>query len=146
MDISYLAASTAVFLAPYLIKAAEKAAETVGEKLPKAVAAVWDAVFSRFCGKSAAEEAAADFAVQPDDEDNLASFRKHLREVLEADQAFASELSQLLESAKNTTANITNTGTGAVASEGGVAAGEGGVAIKGDVHGGIHVGGSNNKK
>lgn len=32
---------------------------------------------------------------------------------------------------------ITNTGSGTVATDGGVAAGEGGVAVKGDVHGGI---------
>ncbi|MDS4031415.1 MAG: SUMF1/EgtB/PvdO family nonheme iron enzyme [Candidatus Contendobacter sp.] len=36
-------------------------------------------------------------------------------------------------------AAIQNTGSGAVATEGGVAAGAGGVAVRGDVHGGIHL-------
>ena len=43
------------------------------------------------------------------------------------------------ESSVETATSIQNTGPGAVATQGGVAAGAGGVAVRGDVHGDIHV-------
>lgn len=141
MDISQLAVATAALLSPYLVKAGEKAAEAVGAKLPDTVSRIWNLIIQRFKGKAAADEAVADFVAQPDDEDTLASFRKQLRKCLEADAEFARDLSQLLETANQVISSALNTGSGAIASDGGVAAGEGGVAVKGDVHGGIHIGG-----
>ena len=58
----------------------------------------------------------------------------------------ASELARLLEVAKRQSSEtIINTGSGAVATSGGVAAGAGGVAVRGDVQGGINIGGVERK-
>jgi hypothetical protein len=102
---------------------------------------MWKALTEKFKGHPAAEEAVQDLVAQPEDEDNLAAFRKELRKALEADPDFAVELEGLLQHAKSQGGDtISNTGSGAVATKGGTAAGEGGVAIRGDVQGGIHQG------
>ena len=138
MDPLTLATTAASFLAPYFIKAGEKAFETVSEK---SVDSLWRAITSRFKGKATAEEAVKDLVARPADGDNQAAFRKELRKVLEADPAFAVELERLLISAQHQGGDtVINTGSGAVAAKGSVAAGEGGVAVKGDVHGGITLG------
>jgi hypothetical protein len=143
MDPLTLATTAASFLAPYFIKAGEKAFETVGEK---SVDSLWRAITSRFKGQAAAEEAVKDLVAQPADGDNQAAFRKELRKVLEADPAFAADLERLLNSAQSESGDTSiNTGSGAVATKGGVAAGAGGAAIRGDVHGNITVGGAEKK-
>jgi len=76
-----------------------------------------------------------DLVAQPADADNQAAFRKELKKALEADPAFAAQIARLLPAAQGS--SIVNTGSGAIATQGGVAAGEGGVAVKGDVSGGI---------
>jgi hypothetical protein len=141
-----LAGTAVTFLAPYLVKAGEKAAEEVGKRLPDAPAKIWQAIMARFAGKPVAEEAVKDIIANPDDADNQAGFRKELRKVLEADATFAAELERLLaEAQRQRGGTISNTGSGAVATSGGVAAGAGGAAIKGSVQGGIHIGGSEKK-
>lgn len=138
MDPMTLAITASDYLTPYLIKAGETAAEEVGKKLPDLVGNVWNAIIARFKGKPAAEEAVKDFAAQLDDQLNQAAFAKELRKVLEAAPTFAAELACLLESAQRKGGDIIiMTGSGAVATTGGVAAGAGGVAIGGNVHGGI---------
>jgi hypothetical protein len=146
MDPLTLATGAVTILSPYLVKIGEKAAEEVGKKLPEAAAKVWNAIMTKFRGKAAAEEAVKDFVAEPDDEDNRAAFRKELRKVLEGEPTFATELTHLLEDAKRQSGDtISNTGSGAVASSGGVAAGAGGVAVQGGVQGGINIGGSERK-
>lgn len=146
MDPLTLATTAASFLSPYLVKAGEKAAEKVGGKFPEAVGKVWDAITTRFTGKPAAEEAVKDLVVRPDDQLNQSTFANQLRKVLELEPAFAAELEQLLNSAQSEGGDtIVNTGSGAVATKGGVAAGAGGAAIKGDVHGNVTIGGSEKK-
>lgn len=140
MDPLTLATTVASFLSPYLVKAGEKAFETVGEK---SVGSMWRTITTKFTGKPAAEEAVTDLVVKPDDQLNQSAFANQLRKVLEAEPAFAVELERLLSSAQSESRDtLVNTGSGAVASKGGVAAGEGGVAIKGDVHGNIIAGGA----
>ena len=71
----------------------------------------------------------------------MASFRKQLKKALEADAQFAGQLAVLLGDAQQEAAQtIVNTGSGAVATSGGVGVGQGGIAIKGDVHGNVYAG------
>jgi hypothetical protein len=141
-----LAATAVAFLSPYLVKAGEKAVEEVGKKLPNAVGQMWQTIIARFKDKPAAEEAVKDVVAQPQDEDNQAALRKELRKVLEAEPTFVAELERLLATAQREAGDtIINTGSGAVATHGGVAAGAGGVAVRGDVHGGIALGGTEKK-
>jgi hypothetical protein len=146
-----LAASAAALLTPYFVKAAGKAAETIGEKtaeaMPAAAGRLWQAITARFSGKPAAEEAVKDLAANPRDEDNVASFRKELKKALEADAQFADELGRLLTDVQRESGQIIyNIGPGAVATSGGVAAGQGGIAIGGDVHGNVSLANSDPKK
>jgi hypothetical protein len=136
-----LATAVVAFLSPYLVKAGEKTAETLGEKLPEAVGTLWRAITTRFKGDAAAETAVKDVLEAPQDADNQATLRKELRKVCQADTAFAEALERLLTNAKRQSGDtINNTGSGAVATHGGVAAGEGGVAVQGSVHGNIATG------
>jgi hypothetical protein len=141
-------ATTAVaLLSPYLMKAGEKAAETIGEKLPANVGKVWTAITSKFRGQPAAEAVTADLVAQPNDEDNQTAFRIQLKKVLETDPSFMAKLAQLLSAVQPERGDqILNTGSGAVATRGGVGAGAGGVAIKGDSHGAITIGGTGKKE
>lgn len=135
MDPSTLATAATAFLSPYLVKAGEKAAETVGEKLPEVVGKVWNAIMATFKGKPAAEEASKDLVANPENEDNHAAFRKELRKVLEAEPTLAIELTRLLEKAqRESSESIIVTGSGAAATKDSVAAGAGGVAVRGDVN------------
>lgn len=146
MDPVTLAAAVTGLLSPLLVKFGEQAAQSLGEKLPEGVGAVWKAIAAKFKGQPAAEEAAKDLAAKPSDEDNVAAFRKELKKALEAEPAFAQQLEALLKTAQSQAGvSIVNTGDGAVATSGGVAAGAGGVAVKGDVHGDIHLGGAKPK-
>jgi len=141
MDPLTLATTVSGYLTPYLIKAGETASGEVGKKLPDLVGKVWNAITARFKGKPAAEEAVEDYAAKPDDQLNQAAFANQLRKALEADSAFLVELAHLFESAQRQWGDtISVTGSGAVATKGGVAAGAGGVAIGGNVHGGITLG------
>ena len=146
MDPLTLATTVASFFSPYLVKAGEKAAEKIGERLPEAVGKVWHAITAKFTGKPVAEEAVKDLVAKPDDQLNQSAFAQQLRKVLEFEPTFAAELERLLNSAQSEGGDtIVNTGSGAVATKGGVAAGAGGVAIKGDVHGNVTVGGAEKK-
>lgn len=141
MDPATIAATAVTVLTPYAIKAGEKTAEKLGEMLPASVGKVWMAIRNKFKGKPIAEAAATDLAVQPEDEDNQTTFRIQLKKVLENDPSFMAELLQLLAAVQPEKGDqILNTGSGGVATRGGVAVGEGGVAVKGDVHGGIVMG------
>jgi formylglycine-generating enzyme required for sulfatase activity len=140
MDLVAIASTATALLTPYLKKAGEKAAEEVGKKLPEKVGKMWNAIMARLSGKPAAEEAVKDLVANPEDKDNQASFRKELRKLIESDAFFASILAELLKSAQHEAGDtIIVKGFGPVATKGGVAAGGGGIAIKGDVHGDIHV-------
>ena len=139
MDHATLATTAASFLVPYLVKTGEKAAETIGEKLPTAVSAMWNLIRTKFKGKPVAEEAITDLAVKPDDQLNQAAFTKQLKKMLESDSAFAVECEHLLNSAQHQSSD-TIVSSGPVATHGGVAATTGGVAIKGNVQGNLTVG------
>jgi hypothetical protein len=146
MDPLALATTAVGFLTPYVAKAGEKAVEEVGKKLPAFVGNVWQAIMTRFKDSPVAAETARDLAAKPEEADNQAAFRKELRKLLETDATFAAELERLLDNAQQQSGDtIRNQGSGAVAMHGGVAAGAGGVAVRGDVQGGITLGGGEKK-
>ena len=147
MDAVTLAATAVTFLSSCLVKAGEKAAEKVGEKLPDVAGKMWNAIAARFKDRPAAKEAVKDLVARPEDQDNQAAFRKELRKALESERTFAAEFEQLLDRVQRESGDtIINRGTGAVATRDSVAAGAGGVAVKGDVHGNITLGGSEKPK
>ena len=142
MDALSLATSAVTILSPYLVKAREKAAEEIGGILPEAAGKVWNAIMAKFTGNVVAEAAVKDFVNRPGDQLSQSSFPNRLRNLLEMEPALATELARLLDDARRQSGNtISNTGSGAVATSGGVAAGAAGVAVGGNVRGNISFGG-----
>ena len=102
---------------------------------------MWKAIASRLGGRPAAQEAAADWVAQPEEQDRRTVFGLELRKALESDPFFAETLADLLAQArKETGATVADVWSGAVAPAGGGAAGAGGVAIGGSVHGDVVTG------
>lgn len=142
--IATLTASVLMVLGKYALK---QGAEIVGEVSKEAIALAVEllrvvrAHFKAQTGEKA-QKALANYVDDP--EDYQAVFEKYLKQQLEANEAFRQEVVTLLEhfqtSAPEAGISIVVSGSGAVATQGGVAAGEGGVAVKGDVEGGIQIG------
>ncbi|MGH9754719.1 MAG: hypothetical protein ACREA2_18230 [Blastocatellia bacterium] len=117
MDITLLAQSLTAALIPflpYLVKAGEKASETLGEKLSEGgwdlAKNLWGRLQSKFESKPLALEAAKEAAALPDDEDMQATFRGQLKKLLADDESLARELSKLLEEAKAAGVNVVQSG------------------------------------
>jgi hypothetical protein len=152
MDPITLATTVTALVAPYLAKLGEAAMEEAGAKLPAAVGKLWDAISSRFKGNPAAAGAADDLAQKADDTDNQEAFTLQLKKALK-DEEFARALQDLLKAAqeqakKESQGSITNTGDGAVATNGSIGVGK--IQVGGDLSGNIVIGNnnqvSNNKK
>jgi formylglycine-generating enzyme required for sulfatase activity len=133
MDPGTIAAAATNLLLPYIKKGGEKFAESLGQKLPAGVSKLWHAIANKFKGRAAAEDSVKDLAINADDGDNQAFFRKELRKSLESDTDFAAELERLLQAAGAKVEINANTGSGALARNGGTAAGEGGIAVGGNL-------------
>ena len=151
MDTTAIATAVTGCLAPalpYLIKAGEKGAETLGEKLGSGVwekaKALWQMLSPVAETHPSVATAAREMAEMPDDADAQAALRFQLKKLLTADEQLAAALMQLLESAEPPTSYRAEVhGKGAAAQgPGAVAAGKGGVATGGDVHGGVRIGGT----
>ena len=110
-----IANGVVIALAPALTKALSAATGplvTTGEELIKSVgqaagehaAALLKAISRKFKGRPTAEEAMADLVKTPDDQDAQAALRLQLKKLLEADEAFAHELRQLLDAASKAAA------------------------------------------
>lgn len=117
MDITQLAqllTTTLIPFLPYLMKAGEKASETLGEKLGGGgwdlAKSLWDRLQSKFESKPLALEAAKEAAASPDDEDMQATFRGQLKKLLAEDESLARELSKLLDEAKAAGMNVVQSG------------------------------------
>jgi hypothetical protein len=137
MDLATLAQLITSMFVPYVAKAGAKLAEKVGERLPDQIQKLWEIIYVRFKGKSATEEVINDFAANPGEEDAQAIFRIQLKKLLSEDIAFAEELRTLLP--RVNTADVSNIGSGAVATDGSVASGMGGIAIGGNVTGNARI-------
>ncbi len=142
MDPATLAATVTMFLIPFLSKVGENIADQTQKQLPEKVSQVWDTIVSKFRDKPAAQGSAHDLHAQPGNPDNQEAFTVQLKKTLKDDPQFAAALEELLQTAQ-ATVYITNTGSGAVATQNGVAGGAGGIAIRGNVGGNV-VAGNNN--
>jgi hypothetical protein len=100
MDIALLVKVLAPCL-PFLIKVGNKAVEgasqKVGEDVWNKAKAIWAKLYPKVEAKAAAQEAAADVAKNPEDEDLQASLRVQLKKILETDTALAAEITQILQ-------------------------------------------------
>ncbi len=129
---------------PYLVKVGEGAATETGKKLLggawDSTKALWDRVWTKVETKPAALEAAQDLATTPNDTDLQGAWRTQLKKLLNEDPAFATEVEQLFNKAKEVY------GSQVTATHGGIAFGDNaqnnivvgtvhGDFVKGDKHG-----------
>jgi hypothetical protein len=138
-DPNEIARQIVPFLAPflpYLLKAGEKAAEEAGRKLGAAAweqaQALWARLRRKVEARPAAQEAVADAAANPQDEDALAALRLQLRKLLEEDAALREEVARLWQEARAASLTV-------------AAVGPRSVAIGGDVSGSVIITGDHNR-
>jgi hypothetical protein len=151
MDIAQLADAVAQMLAPALPALVQggqtlitDAAKDLGTEAWERIKTLWGKLHGRGEQASAVTNAARDLNNAPKDPDALAAFRLQIKKILAEDKAFAAEIAQLVQEAAGGNASYQAylQGSGAIAQgPGAVAAGAGGAAVKGDVHGGIVLGG-----
>jgi hypothetical protein len=135
MDPVTLAATATTFLVPYLSKLGGALMEEASAHLPESVGKLWDTITARFKDNPAASGAANDLAQKADDEDNQEAFKLQLKKSLKEDEEFVKALQAILKEARG---NISNTGDGVVATNGGI-----GLTIKGDASGNFTFGNAN---
>ncbi len=149
MDIPTLAARVTAALAPalpFLVKAAEKGAEVIGQKLGaglwETAVALWHKLRPAVEANPTAAAAVRDVVAAPEDADAQAALRLQLKKLLAADTDLLAGLVQVLEAAGHPQEyQATLIGNGAIAQgPGAVAAGQGGVAVGGNVQGGVRSG------
>jgi hypothetical protein len=87
---------------PYLAKLGDKAAETAAEKLGEATwtkaTAIWQKLHPKVEAKPAAQEAIADLIQSPEDPDRQAALRVQLKKILEQDDELCRAIAQILAS------------------------------------------------
>ncbi len=141
-DIPALVTAVWSALQPLLPVIAAKGAEEIGKR---AAGEVWEAVKKKFESRPAAQETLADLLETPQDGDVQAAFRVQLKKLLEADPAFAAEISRLLRAAGEGVYFAHQSGNGAIAQgPGAKAVGAGGVMIGGNVSGSAIISGEGN--
>jgi len=113
-DLSSLVTQIYTALQPYLLIVATKAAEKIGESIPEGIEKLWHSIKTKFSKKEATREALDDLIKNPDDPDMQAAFRVQLRKVIEEDQSFRSNVTDLVVNL-NLNASIRNEGSGAIA-------------------------------
>lgn len=105
VDVIILTKFLSPFL-PYLLKIGDKATEAAAQKLGgdawEKVKAIWVKLRPNVEAKPSAQEAIADVAETPDDEDALAALRQQLKKLLKEDPSLDSEIDRLLVSAAQT--------------------------------------------
>jgi hypothetical protein len=137
MDPITLATAATSLLAPFIKKAGAAALDKLAEQLPDTVGKVWNAITNK---SSTITEAASDLAQNPEDADNEVFFKKQLQKLLERDQEFASQLTDLIEKAKSDP-SINIGGDGVVANNNSTAVGK--VSVGGNVNGNFVIGNNN---
>ncbi len=139
IEIAVLAQAVTTFLLPalpYLVKAGEAAAQETGKKLLggawDATKSLWDKLKPKVEAKAEALSAVKDVAQDPKDADLQAAFRVQIKKLLSEDEAFATEIEQLLNNAKAIS------GSQVSATDGGIAFGDNAkdnIAVTGGIHG-----------
>lgn len=138
-----LAVSAWKLLEPYAKKLGGKLVEKAGESLPEVADKMWDTVKSKMESKPETKSLPTDLAKAPNDEDIQGAFKYQLKKLLENDQAFAKRLDELVNEAKQVTADMK--GDGAIAQgNNSVAVGKGGINIGGNVSGSNIITGNSN--
>jgi len=124
MDITTLAKEVALFLTPflpYLLKVGEKAAEEAGKKLGgdawDRAKGLWGKLRPKVEAKPAAQEAVADAATEPKNEDAQAALRLQLRKLLADDDELARAIGQQWAAAQAAGVTIIASGERAVAAQ-----------------------------
>ena len=119
--------------------------KNAGQATADAASKVFNGVMNKLKGDPRFGWIAEQFAKNP--ETYKAPVADAVEEQIKTDPNFAAEMKALVESfdkaQKAAGVTIVNTGSGAVAIQGGVAAGAGGVAVGGNVSGGIIMGNNN---
>lgn len=142
--ITTLAASILLVLSKYALKESGKVVGEIGKEAILLSSELLKKVRTHFETQpdERPRKALANYVDDP--EDYEAVFEKYLQQELKANEAFHQEVVSLLQrfqaAAPESEVNIAVSGSGAIATHGGVAAGEGGAAVKGNVEGGIHIG------
>lgn len=134
VSIAPLVLSAWSFIAPYAKKVAGKLVEKAGESLPDVVGKVWDTVKDKMDENPETQSLPADLVATPDDQDMQGAFKYQLKKLLENDEAFAKQLEELVNEAKQgTTFSAKLDGNGAIAQgRGATAVGSRGVHIGGN--------------
>jgi len=122
----------------------ETLGEKVGEGISATAQALWRKLWPGVKANPPAAVAVEDVAAAPDDADAQGALRLQLKKLLTADQDLLTGLAQVLEAAGHPQHyQATIHGDGAIAQgPDAVAAGKGGVAVRGDLHGGVRLGGT----
>jgi len=131
---------------PYLMKAGEKGAEVLGEKLGagawETAKSLWKLLRPVAEVHPAVTSAAQEVAEAPDDADAQAAFRHQLKKLLTADEALATALGQVVMADLSANYHAQVLGDGGVAQgPGAIAAGKGGVAA-GNINGDVRIAGT----
>jgi hypothetical protein len=102
MSIVLQAKETVDLVGPYLPTLMTAAATTAGTEaikgIPAIVKNIWALLGGKVKDKESTKRAAEDVVADPKDEDNVASFRKELRELLKENPDIAANLATLLAS------------------------------------------------
>jgi translation elongation factor EF-G len=89
---------------PYLVKLGDKAAEEAAKKVGgdswEKAKAIWSKLHPKVEAKPAAQEAVADVASTPENEDALGALRQQLKKLIAEDPTLESEIAQLLAQTK----------------------------------------------
>jgi hypothetical protein len=139
ISIAPLVISTWNLIAPYAKKVGEKLAEKASDALPDAVGKVWDTVKGKMEERPETKTLPTDLAATPDDQSVQGAFQYQLKKLLENDDAFAQQLENLVNDAKE--GSVSNIGDGAVATNHSNAIGK--IEAGHDISGNIMVGNKN---
>jgi hypothetical protein len=101
---------------PYLVKAGEglggRAAHEIEDKGWDLASKLWSRLGAKVDAKPAAQEAAADLATQPEDEDAQAALRIQLKKLLAEDPSLHQEIEAMLAEAHTSGGTVTVSVTG----------------------------------
>ncbi len=138
--ITLLATTAWPIIQPFVNAGITKAAEKVGESVP---GKIWETVKSKFESKAETKKLLTDLQANPKDEDMQGAFRYQLKQLLQEDASFVTELSKLMEAAGSDFKGQVIGGGALAQGNGAKAVGQGGMLIEGDVTGNITIGNNN---
>lgn len=138
MDIGLLATSAVSLVVPYLAKLGKDVAADIGEKVSEHVSdkvkALYEKIKGKFMGDNYASRTLERLEEKPEDKGRQDMMVSVLKESLPNDPQFQRMLGQLLAEIQLAgVGNTTQSGSGVMATHGGVAAGAGGYAAGGNI-------------